>query len=274
MKLSKVEVANFRIFKDISISLPDSNIIAFVGDNGCGKTSMLDAIYMDELNDVTYYFSDELPDMLYAVPKLSRSHLKFVCLAVKDILGVGDFDDLILEELSSSDRYLLTMAVNITCRLLSKYGSFANPLEGDGVVLIDEVERHLHPKRQLCIVDRLTSTFPNVQFIVTTNSPLILTNIPTESVFLIESSGEDVDIYNSPLAFGRDSNTILERIFDVYPRNKDVQESLCEVYRFIANGEIENAKDMIKELSTLIGCYDHELIRANAIIKRKSIIGK
>lgn len=49
-----------------------------------------------------------------------------------------------------------------------------NPLEGTGVVLIDELDLHMHTSWQRKVLSVLKNTFPNIQFIITTHSPQIL----------------------------------------------------------------------------------------------------
>ena len=59
--------------------------------------------------------------------------------------------------------------------------------ETDGIVMIDEIDMHLHPSWQRKIVDSLTTTFPKVQFIFTTHSPTVLTNVPKENIKIISN---------------------------------------------------------------------------------------
>ncbi|WP_250558852.1 AAA family ATPase, partial [Escherichia coli] len=59
------------------------------------------------------------------------------------------------------------------------------PLLGEAIVLIDEIDLHLHPKWQRDVLKKLTETFPNCQFIVSTHSPQIIGEIPPENVLLV-----------------------------------------------------------------------------------------
>ena len=86
-----------------------------------------------------------------------------------------------------------------------------NALEGEGIILIDEIDLHLHPQWQRRVLPALTQTFPNCQFIVTTHSPQVLSEVPGESVFILEN-GKLLDY--SPHTRGRDSNSILSEIFN------------------------------------------------------------
>jgi hypothetical protein len=61
-----------------------------------------------------------------------------------------------------------------------------NPLLGAGVVLIDELELHLHPQWQREVVEKLRTTFPNIQFIVTTHSPFIVQTLRPDELILLD----------------------------------------------------------------------------------------
>jgi len=79
-----------------------------------------------------------------------------------------------LSQLSDGERSFLAMICDLGRRLALANPLLADPLHGAGVVLIDELELHLHPKWQLDVVENLRATFPNIQFIATTHSPFIL----------------------------------------------------------------------------------------------------
>ena len=79
-----------------------------------------------------------------------------------------------LSQLSDGERSFLALVSDLGRRLALANPLLENPLDGAGVVLIDELELHLHPKWQLEVVEKLRSAFPNIQFIVTTHSPFIL----------------------------------------------------------------------------------------------------
>ena len=79
-----------------------------------------------------------------------------------------------IRQLSDGERSFIALICDLGRRLSLANPELQNPLEGAGVVLIDEIELHLHPKWQLEIAEKLRTIFPNIQFIVTTHSPFIL----------------------------------------------------------------------------------------------------
>ena len=79
-----------------------------------------------------------------------------------------------LSQLSDGERSFLAMICDLGRRLTLANPLIENPLDGAGVVLIDELELHLHPKWQREVTEKLRTTFPNIQFIATTHSPFVI----------------------------------------------------------------------------------------------------
>ncbi|KLT63926.1 AAA family ATPase [Pedobacter sp. BMA] len=85
------------------------------------------------------------------------------------------------EHLSSGTKSVFCLIVDILLRLYDQQPQIADPGELRGMVLIDEIDLHLHPKGQKDLVSNLTYVFPHVQFIVTTHSPIPLLGAPRDS---------------------------------------------------------------------------------------------
>ena len=82
-----------------------------------------------------------------------------------------------VEQLSDGEKCTIALVGDLARRLVVANPELFNPLEGDGIVLVDEIELHLHPAWQKTILPRFMETFPNLQFIVTTHSPLVLAQL-------------------------------------------------------------------------------------------------
>ena len=91
-----------------------------------------------------------------------------------------------LELLSDGEKNLLAMVGHLSRRLAEHNPDLVNPLEASAIVLIDEIELHLHPEWQRMIIPRLTKTFPNCQFIVTTHSPQVLSHVDPECIHILD----------------------------------------------------------------------------------------
>ncbi len=161
------------------------------------------------------------------------------------------------QKLSHGERLIIAMVGDIAKRLSTV--CLGNPLAGKGVVLIDEIEQHLHPSWQRTIIPNLRRTFPNIQFIVTTHSPQVLSNVPRENVFILQDFKLEKQ---KPHTEGRDSNAILEDIFGVPSRPENWKGQLHELFDAIEKGEKGTAQKLYTELKNKLGDRDLELQRA------------
>ncbi len=129
-----------------------------------------------------------------------------------------------------------------------------------GIVLIDEVDLHLHPSWQRIVVPRLLEAFPNVQFFLTTHSPQVASSIKKEHLFLIHDNNiENGKNYSE----GRDSNSILADIFGVQKRPEIEQKKLDKFYILLEKKEKEKAQEILEYLESIWGALDSEIMRAN-----------
>lgn len=179
-----------------------------------------------------------------------------------------------LNQLSDGEKNLITLVGDIARRLSIANPESDNPLDGNGVILIDEVDLHLHPKWQQLMIPQLEDIFPNCQFIVSTHSPQVLNHIQPENIILLNNKNNKLTHSFAIESYGKNSDRILEDLLGVDARPSDVKNEIEKLYRFIELGEIDKAKLLYKDLSTKIIGGDPELTKANVLIKRKEIIGK
>lgn len=180
---------------------------------------------------------------------------------------------LAFSQLSSGEKMILMLVCDIARRLAIANPNVENALLGEGLVLIDEIELHLHPKWQRNITVALQKTFPNVQFIVTTHSPQVLSRVPTDNVIILENQ-QAYKPGSNPL--GRDSNGILSEIMGVSERPNEVEKNLDEIFELIANNEIEEAEKLVEKvkISNVHSADDPIYTRIDAMIQRKKMLAK
>jgi predicted ATP-binding protein involved in virulence len=165
-----------------------------------------------------------------------------------------------LKQLSDGEKNLILIVSDIAHRL-----SIANPntqdaLNGEGIILIDEIDLHLHPVWQREVIPCLLKTFPNLQFITTTHSPQVLSNINPENIYIIEDFNF---IELTPNTFGNDSNTILWDIFGVSERPEHTKAKLEKLYEIIEEDDKQDeAKNLLDELTLQLGDNNSEILRA------------
>ncbi|WP_187119048.1 AAA family ATPase [Bacillus marasmi] len=177
-----------------------------------------------------------------------------------------------ISQLSNGEKCTLAMVGDLARRLALANPSLDNPLEGEGIVLIDEIELHLHPALQRDIINRLQSTFPNIQFILSTHSPQVLGEINSAQIFFVtqQEDGEDIHVRSVPTLFGKDSNMILEQFMGAAEKNEEIKSQLEKLFRLIMNdAELDEARELLNHLMDILGCDDPTLIRADMILRRK-----
>lgn len=183
-------------------------------------------------------------------------------------------EELIVNQLSDGEKCLLAMVGDLARRLAIANPSLPDPLQGYGVVLIDEIELHLHPKWQREIIPALKRTFPNCQFIVTTHSPQVISQVQPEGIYILEKTEEGIIAKKPESSFGRDSNRILEDLMDVPARPQKIKDDLLQLFRLIDAGDLEGARKLRQQLADEIGADEPEFVRADVLIRRKEILNK
>ncbi|NCC65592.1 MAG: hypothetical protein EOM15_13155, partial [Spirochaetia bacterium] len=158
-----------------------------------------------------------------------------------------------VEQLSQGERDLLALVGDLTRRIVIANPSKEDPLTGEGIVLIDEIELHLHPKWQRQVVQLLSTTFPNVQFIVSTHSPQVLSEAEKDSIMLLYQIDGECAFTSVQQGKGLSSNEILEEIMDSRSINKEVQDDLDTIFRLIDDNDLEEARKRIEAFKAIYG---------------------
>jgi len=175
-----------------------------------------------------------------------------------------------LAQLSDGERGLLALVVDLTRRVAMANPKDDNPLEGaTGVVLIDELELHLHPGWQRQAVDKLRATFPKMQFIATTHSPQIIGQTPAESLIMLTEK----DILTVHQSLGMDSNWVLRNLMAAAERSPEVTAALKEIDRLTDAEDYVAAKRKIAEVEEKYGAFP-ELDSARAVIERIQLLSQ
>jgi predicted ATP-binding protein involved in virulence len=183
-----------------------------------------------------------------------------------------------LEQLSDGYRNLLAVVLDFARRLAQAHPNWENPLEAPGILLIDEIELHLHPGWQQSVIPNLRTVFPNTQLILTTHSPQVLTTVRKEHVHVItahrtlEPLPEDVGTY------GSESAVVLEMVFGVHTRPKTIEiVNKLQIYLELVEARQHNsaqATQLQAELDAALGTSDPSLIQADMRIRQLEILSK
>ncbi|WP_372741033.1 AAA family ATPase [Neptunomonas sp.] len=182
-----------------------------------------------------------------------------------------------IEQLSDGYRTTLAMVMDIAARMAEANPDKEDPLKTEGVVLIDEVDLHLHPGWQQTIIPDLMRTFPNIQFIITTHSPQVVSTVPARSLRVIdwEGEGDEESVRLIPVDFslGAESQLILEQILGVSPRPKNIEiVALLEQYKQLVSDDKWDSKEALtirKRLDEWGAEHEPELLRLDMDIRLK-----
>lgn len=172
-----------------------------------------------------------------------------------------DGQTLPLDQFSDGESTLLLMVGDIA-RSLARTRREEQQLADEGVVLIDGIELHLHPRWQRSVMPALTATFPNIQFIVTTHSPQVIGEVPRECVISLD----DFRVVPTPPTYGKDTNSILETVMGASSRDEAIKAQLATLSDLIEADDFDGARARIKELSALLGDDDPDLVGSRAAI--------
>lgn len=162
-----------------------------------------------------------------------------------------------LDQLSDGEKLMLMVAADLARRLAMVSPASVDPLAQEGIVLLDEVELHLHPSWQRRALELLTRTFPGCQFIVTTHSPQVISEVPNEAVVWVK----DFKVSRPRTSTsGRDSNAILVENMGTSERPEERIREIEEVSTLLDAGHFTDAAAKIDALARELGEQDREVV--------------
>lgn len=188
--------------------------------------------------------------------------------------------EITLEKLSSGNIFLIEHLVLLICKMYSLSVLLRIPtaeiLKSRGLLLIDEIETHLHPRWQKSVLPIIRSLFPNLQIILTTHSPFVLSSLPGVRIYTCKPRPghseivDETDVYsNLPV-----DEILLSDVFNVSPFNNDITKLMEERKAAIKAGKNDEVEDIESKLTDINPEYfsymsdiDKELDRLTDSIK-------
>ena len=174
-------------------------------------------------------------------------------------------------QLSDGQRAMVALIADIARRIC-----LLNPHMGrdvlrstEGLIIIDELDIHLHPSWQRSIVNTLKNAFPKIQFIAASHSPQIIGSLKPEEVIVLNHGQSS----HPRVTYGLDSSSVLEEVMGVTQREPEIEIRLTELFSALEDNDLAKAKDLLAALK-----HDApdlpEFAGAEALIRRKEILGK
>lgn len=173
-----------------------------------------------------------------------------------------DGDTFFFDQLSDGERRLVLIVTDVARRMALLNPGMEDARLSPGVLLIDEVDLHLHPTWQRRVAGALRAAFPNLQFIVTSHSPQVLASVANTSIVLLED-GKLVP-RKAPVS-GRDTNSILEDFMDTPARPPEVAARIRALMAAV-EPDPESARRQLADLEQALGQDDPDVVRARAML--------
>ncbi|MGL4761031.1 MAG: AAA family ATPase [Sarcina sp.] len=195
---------------------------------------------------------------------MNESHVSKVFYDKKreELIYIDENEVLPIRLLSAGYQSLIWMVFEISYRM-----SVLNPnllentnKETDGIVLIDELDLHLHPRWQWKVVSALQNVFPKVQFIATTHSPIIISSCKDERVISLKENSTVT--YNKSL-YGIGINDVLSEYQGSNSIASGIKKMLEDFYFSMEQNEYSNAKSVLEKLINELGDDNPEVVLAN-----------
>ena len=262
-------------------------------DAGANFTSMCQWLYLRENEELRARANDqginqvEFPDLLAV-----RQALKRTIGGVERVYFDGNPPRLVVDlnmpqgaprvmelaQLSDGYRNSLALVLDFARRLVQANPNWPNPLEAPGILLIDEIELHLHPGWQQTIIPGLRSAFPNTQIIVSTHSPAVLTTVRREHIHLLTTEHEFEDLPDDVGTYGAENSRVLAEVFSTHarPQNIEIVEFLRTYLRLVEDREhdTEEALGLRNILELALGESDPDLRSADLRIRQLGMASK
>ena len=229
-----------------------------------------------QLKDVSVIrqaISSMLPEV--SDPRIELNPLRFV---ISQKSKEGRAEKLALNQLSGGYRIVLALAADLARRRAQGNPHMDDPLQSEAIVLIDEIELHLHPAWQQRILGDLMRTFPNAQFIVSTHSPQVLTTVEPKCIVELYRDNDNIVAEPPPAAtYGAEAGDVLAAVMHVSerPPKNAFTEALDQYRRLVSEGQGETteALKLRRELEKR-SPRDYALNRADLEIKRRKLFKK
>lgn len=203
----------------------------------------------DKVKNILLNLLPDIKDIVFKIP--NEEFMK------PQIMFVTHYGEVSLKELSLGYKSMITWVVDLASRLFERYKDSENPIAEPAVVLIDELDLHLHPSWQRKIINFLTKNFVNTQFIVTAHSPLIVQSATNANIVLLKREGDHVIIDNTITSIKnwRVDQILTSDLFGIdTSRPPYIEEFLNERKEILSKGKLtKKDKEKLKELEEKIG---------------------
>lgn len=177
-----------------------------------------------------------------------------------------------LSQMSDGYKSTISLIADIAYRM-----TVLNPQLGEavlsettGVILIDEIDLHLHPAWQHMILSDLRNIFPKIQFIVSTHAPAVISSVKKENLIILENN---VALHEPYEVYGKDVNSLLSEVMGADDRNPFVADMFGKFKAALDSGNYKEAEEILENIDSLRGHHDKEVMTNRIILDMERIRG-
>lgn len=258
-------------------------------DRRCGYLGCLDSVFdLKRIKEWCYEMEriafdqdrkiDEYEQFKYIVGIVMQkmSELKempkiFYSRQYKDLVYMEGREVIPISCLSAGYQSVLWMVMDIAYRLATLNPGKKELMKCEGIILIDEIDMHLHPKWQWNVIQTLETCFPHIQFIIATHSPIIISSCKHANLILIDSEQEVIYLQN---AYGYPVNDVLELCQGSTDILKEIK-ILREKFDFALNdGRYDEAAGILEKMSKEYGETNTEVLKAKTELEVERSFGE
>ena len=168
--------------------------------------------------------------------------------------------------LSQGEKAVVALIADIALRMVVANPFKTNPLDTEAIILVDELDIHLHPSWQAAIAEKIQKIFPRTQFVISTHSPTVLSFAKVAYRLASVAGGCRFERVDSQ--YGRNPADILTNVMES-KRERSVEAKFRTIYECIDRGKFGTAGKLIDELSDVLP-DDPELLRVEYIYRALS----
>ena len=269
IKILKISNKNFDLVERDRIS---SQIDILLNAGANKEDSPLNGLYKDLLSSLNSFPNDAVKSKSKKIVEDLEGLFRSIYPKLLNIELINDDDGedkiainlgneiIYFHQFSDGQRVLFGLIGDIARRLILLNPNMDSPFDGTGIILIDEIELHLHPKWQQKIILLLQKKFKNIQFVITTHSPHVLSTVDKSSIYIISTNQKiEHPIFQTK---GVASSDILECIMGTYSEPEIYEtKKIKEYLSLIKNNsyKTENGEEIYSELINHFG-VDHPII--------------
>ena len=177
--------------------------------------------------------------------------------------------ELSLQMLSDGYRTMIALVMDFARRMAQANPHLDKPLEAEAILMVDEIDLHLHPVWQQTVIPSFRRAFPNAQLIVSTHSPQVLTTVEREKILIVEPGG--VRPCPAP-TYGASSADVVSEVLglaSLRPPGNEIAGKIASLFAAIDDGDLNAARVVRGELDAWAkGFPEPDLVRADLMIRR------